>query len=437
MPAKKTTQQFVQQATLKHNNRYDYSKVDYKGAKTKVTIICCIHGGFKQRPNDHLRGNGCPKCCGKEKKTAQQFIQEATLKHDGFYDYSKAVYVKSKIKVTITCPKHGDFDQIPNSHLRGQGCPKCIPPGVGGIAKTTQQFVEEATLKHNGFYDYSKVYYVNGAIKVTIICPVHGDFDQVPDSHLRGNGCPKCDVKKRTKTTQQFIEQATLKHNGFYTYPRSDYKGAIKPITITCPKHGDFDQTPHSHLLGNGCIKCTGKEKKSTEQFIEEANKIHNNRYHYSKVDYKNIKTKVTIACPVHGDFDQIPSNHLRDHGCPKCTSSISKPSQKWLDYLGIPNIIGETREVRIKLGNKAIVADGFDPQTNTIYEFHGDFWHGNPARYDLNDINKVANKTFGELLKKTQKRSRLIKSHGYNLVSIWESDWEKINKQIDIEAAK
>ncbi len=159
----------------------------------------------------------------------------------------------------------------------------------------------------------------------------------------------------------------------------------------------------------------------------------HNGFYTYPRTDYVNDRTKVTITCPVHGDFDQKASNHLQGHGCHKCSYSISKPSQKWLDYLGISNIMGETREVKLKLGEKTIIVDGYDPQTNTIYEFHGDFWHGNPAIYDLNEINRVTKKTFGQLLEKTQKRSKLIKLYDYNLVSIWESDWEKIqNKVLD-----
>ena len=87
--------------------------------------------------------------------------------------------------------------------------------------------------------------------------------------------------------------------------------------------------------------------------------------------------------------------------------------------------------------GLETIIVDGYNPQTNTIYEFHGDFWHGNPARYDLNEMNVIVNKTFGQLLEKTQKRSRLIKSYDYNLVSIWESDWKKIERELEAQAAK
>lgn len=305
--------------------------------------------------------------------------------------------------------------------------------------KTTQQFIEEATLKHNGFYDYSKVIYVNNETKVIIICPIHREFEQTPHNHLHGYGCKSCRDDKHRKTTEQFIEEATLRHNGFYDYSKSKYERNHKSITITCPVHGDFEQKSITHLRGHGCKSCdVDNRRKTTEQFIEDANKVHNNLYDYSKVDYKNKRTKVTIICFKHGEFKQEPNHHvLKGNGCPNCISSISKPSQKWLDYRGIPNIMRETREVKLKLGGKTITVDGYDPQTNTVYEFHGDYWHGNPAMYHLNERNRTNNKTFGELLAKTQKRSRLLMSHGYNVVSIWESDWIKLQKELEPQAAK
>jgi len=427
----KTTQQFIEQVSLKHNGFYDYSKVDYKNDKTKVVITCPIHGDFEQAPHHHLKGHGCPKCSGTLLKTTQQFIEQASLKHDNFYNYSKVDYKNAHTKIIITCPIHGDFKQKPNSHLEGQGCSKCgIEKIIEKTTKTTQQFVEEATLKHNGFYSYSKVDYKGNGTKVVITCPIHGDFEQTPSNHLQGRGCPKCS-RNLKKTTQQFIGEASLKHNGFYDYSKVDYKGDGTKVIITCPTHGDFEQTPSSHLQGKGCSKCYGKLlTKTTQQFVEEATLKHNGFYDYSKVEYSHSHTKVIITCPIHGDFKQTPTNHLNGQDCPKCSKSISKASQEYLDHLGIPNIMGETRERVFNLGGIIIKVDGYDPETNTIIEYLGDFWHGNPNKFNLNEINKVNKKTFGQLLKETQRRSRLIKSHGFNLVTIWESDWKKISKE-------
>jgi len=267
--------------------------------------------------------------------------------------------------------------------------------------KTTQQFIAEAKSKHNGFYHYSKVDYKNNYTKVIITCPIHGDFEQTPSKHLQCQGCPKCSGNLK-KTTQQFIDEAKLKYNHPYDYSKVDYKNDYTKVVITCPIHGDFEQTPSNHLQSHGCPKCATKAKtKLIDSFIDEAKSKHNGFYHYSKVDYKNDYTKVVITCPIHGDFEQTPSKHLQCQGCPKCVSSISKASQEWLDSLGIPNIIGQTREVRFKFGNKTIRVDGYDPQTNTVYEFYGDYWHGNPNKFNLNEVNKVNKKTFAELLKK------------------------------------
>lgn len=116
---------FINKATLIYGDFFDYSKVDYLNANTKVCIICPIHGEFWQTPSRHLSGDKCPYCFKSIKKTTEQFIKEANEKHGNKYDYSKTIYNGNKKYVIITCPFHGDFKQKPLSHLQGQGCPKC------------------------------------------------------------------------------------------------------------------------------------------------------------------------------------------------------------------------------------------------------------------------------------------------------------------------
>jgi hypothetical protein len=131
MARKLTTAEFKEKAIAVHGNRYDYSKVEYKGTHDKVIIICPEHGEFEQTPNKHLRGQGCPKCHYKRlsdafTKDKDQFIKDAIKVHGNKYDYSKVEYVNNKTKVCIICPKHGEFWQEPYSHLRGKGCPVCF-----------------------------------------------------------------------------------------------------------------------------------------------------------------------------------------------------------------------------------------------------------------------------------------------------------------------
>lgn len=97
-------------------------------------------------------------------------------------------------------------------------------------------------------------------------------------------------------------------------------------VCIICPKHGEFWQTPSGHLSGKGCPKCYKESRSSTtEEFINKAREIHGNKYDYSKVNYVNAYTKVCIICPKHGEFWQIPANHLNGHGCPNCQGATKQ----------------------------------------------------------------------------------------------------------------
>ena len=198
MSQKKTLSKIKQQFKQIHGNKYDYSKVSYNGAHSKVTIICPKHGDFQQSPHEHLRGQGCPMC-RKEKlskrfcDTKENFVQKCHKVHGDKYDYSNVNYVNSKTEIVITCPIHGNFKQLPNSHIMGHGCPKCA-----NEEKTKKQlcsledFVNKAKKIHGEYYDYSKANYVNSKQKITIICPKHGEFSQTPNDHIQGSGCSKC-----------------------------------------------------------------------------------------------------------------------------------------------------------------------------------------------------------------------------------------------------
>jgi hypothetical protein len=121
----KTLDAFIEDAKQVHGDRYDYSLVDYDNHKTKVKIICTIHGVFEQQPNNHLSGQNCPSCVGGVRSTKEEFITKSIKKQGNLYDYSKVEYVNGTTKVKITCIAHGIFEQTPTKHLQGQGCPKC------------------------------------------------------------------------------------------------------------------------------------------------------------------------------------------------------------------------------------------------------------------------------------------------------------------------
>ena len=161
---KLTTEDFIKKAKQVYKDKYDYSKAEYINVDTKVCIICQKHGEFWQRPDHFYAGHGCPKCgseCGGDKmrKTKEEFINEAKKIHGDKYDYSKVEYKTARKKVCIICPEHGEFWQKPDSHLRGNGCPKCSLHR--SYRYTTEEFIGKAKEIHGNKYDYSKVKYIN------------------------------------------------------------------------------------------------------------------------------------------------------------------------------------------------------------------------------------------------------------------------------------
>jgi hypothetical protein len=381
-----------------------------------------------------------------KKKTKEQFIEDARLvpaHKDKSYDYSLVDYVGNKTKVTIICKTHGNFDQKPNSHLSGKGCLKCS----GKMKKTTKQFKEEALLvpKHQDkSYDYSLVNYVNNDTKVTIICKKHGKFDQEPVRHLQGHGCTECGGTMK-KTTEQFKEEALLvpKHQDkSYNYSLVDYVNSKTEVTIICKTHGNFDQTPSNHLSGYGCQKCAGNMKKTTEQFIKDAQLVPEHKdksYNYSLVNYVDNRTKVTIICNIHGNFDQTPHEHLSGCGCSKCATSktYSKIALKWIKELEINNNIkiqsAETEEYTLdwkKYGVDSALyirnmkLDGICHETSTVYEFHGCLYHGCPKCYEPEGISPISHTSFKILYEKTLEKERIIRKCGFTLITMWECDY-------------
>lgn len=126
----------------------------------------------------------------------------------------------------------------------------------------------------------------------------------------------------RKLTREEFIERARKVHGDKYDYDNVFYQGFDITVNIGCQKHGLFKQTPHKHLMGQGCPLCNGKFKKTFEQFVTDMQKIHGERYDYSKAHYKNNKTEVIIICPIHGEFKQRPDAHLQGQGCPHCPNN-------------------------------------------------------------------------------------------------------------------
>lgn len=350
--------------------------------------------------------------------------------HGSKYIYTSVIFFSTKEKVEIICSKHGSFWQAPNDHFKGRGCPQCAFERIADkLSLSLDDFIEKAIVIHGNKYDYSTTNYIKSGVKVSIICPLHGIFEQLPENHLIGHGCAPCAnvlrIKKLSKSLVDFIDDARAIHGLKFDYSKSNYINAYSKIEIMCSTHGVFFQQPAHHLNGAGCPFCSiSNRTKTTSLFIEEANKIHSGKYDYQYVVYENTLFKVKINCLIHGVFEQTPDAHLRGNGCPRCVSSISKLEILWLNKLGVPNVY---RHQTIKINNKRFYVDAFDPNTNTIYEFYGDFWHGNPVRFNKEDINPFSKKSYGDLHKETLEREKSLINLGYKVISIWESDFKNI----------
>lgn len=394
-----TTETFIKRAKEVHGDKYDYSKVDYINSATKVCIICPEHGEFWQTPAIHLQNHGCKKCgeynsnylsaANKKSSGGGRFIKLATEKHKGRFDYSKVKYVDYDTPVEIICPEHGPFYQSPKNHYKGDVCcPLCVREKSG--VNTTEEFIKKAKEKFGDKYDYSKVKYVNATTKIIVTDENGVDFSITPNYFLSKEFTGK---GTRKLTTEEFVDKSRLIWGDKYDYSKTVYQGYGKKITVICPVHGEVEVLPENHLNSkkfSGCPKCNTEKnlmdmekikkprktkeerrKEKENEFIEKAKQIYGNKYDYSKVHYVKSHEKVCIICPEHGEFWMRPNDHV-DHMnyCPMC----GKHGRRNKPY---------TQEEFIKFANE--VFGGYYTYPRTVYKAmqkpiivtcpeHGDF---------------------------------------------------------------
>ena len=185
------TAYFIELATAKHGDRYDYSKSIYESSIRKIIITCKEHGDFYMKPTHHLEGRGCRDCANRARsKTTHQFISEARSVHGELYSYSAVKYKNKNTHVVVDCRQHGGFKIRPHNHLKGQGCPKC-----GDRLKTKEQFIIDSEAVHGkGTYGYECLEYKNAKSNVALVCKHHGLFEIRARHHLDGQGCPNCSI---------------------------------------------------------------------------------------------------------------------------------------------------------------------------------------------------------------------------------------------------
>lgn len=300
------TEIFIEKAKNVHGNKYNYSKTEYgKDNKTKVCIICPIHGEFWQTPNNHLTGYGCKKCGRKLANSKTRFTNEEVIKkfvelHGDYYDYSKVNYINEKTPITIICPKHGEFQQTPGSHITQKaGCPICARlKAKNKQLKTIDQFISDAKKIHGDIYDYSLVNYQGAYVPVAIICKKHGLFYQTPHAHLSSkSGCPHCILKSQTKLfnklQKDFPNDEILFEVGNKIIPwleKQRFDIYFPKYNIAIEYNGKQHYVPVKRFGGE-----IGYQKTINRDLIKEQKCKLNNctllkiKYDYSNEDYQNL----------------------------------------------------------------------------------------------------------------------------------------------------
>jgi len=365
-----------------------------------------------------------------EMKSFEDWIEIANNIHNNKYKYNKIYKDNKHYYYEVVCNLHGIYNKRISNHInKKQGCPTCAFEKRGKDQRNNNEdFIKKAKEIHGDKYDYSLVDYQGITYKIKIICKIHGEYEQLPLNHFKQN-CPNC-CKNKPITNETFIKRSKDVHGDKYDYSEVEYINITTPIKIICKTHGSFMQKPREHFDGSGCYKCANRII-TTNDFIEKANIKHNNIYNYSKSIYKNARDKIIITCKIHGDFIQSPNDHLNGCGCQQCSkTNFSKIGLEWLESIMIEKNIyiqhggNEGEKILIRDNKKKYKVDGYCKENNTIYEFHGDIWHGNPKIYDKDCLNPFNNKRFGDLYEETLEKEKFIKDKGYNLITIWEYDY-------------
>jgi hypothetical protein len=261
-------------------------------------------------------------------KTQEKFIEEVSKIHPE-YDFSNTVYVGSKSKLKVVCLKHGEFEILAGTLLKGGKCPYCNQEEARKrSSKSLDTFLEEVKLIHPT-YDFSKVEYINNKTKVEVICDIHGSYYTTPNILLRGGKCPYCnreEVRRRfSKSLDTFLNEVKLIHPE-YDFSKVEYINSSTKVEVICKEHGSFFAQPHTLLKGCGCMKCSearrGKSVKLTyDKFKKKLLEQGKGHLHIKEEDYKDRNSPLAFTCDIHGEQHINKAYNLIEsrYGCPKC----------------------------------------------------------------------------------------------------------------------
>lgn len=291
-----TLEQFIEKARAVHEDKYDYSKVNYVNNSTKVCIICPEHGKFWQVPSAHLKGEGCPKCANFN-KTTEELIRQCKEKHGDKYDYSEFEYKGWNVPAKIICPEHGAFYQTPYKHKTANGCPICgFLKACDSRKPTIKELIDKFRKIHGNKYDYSNVTYKNNRTKIKIICPKHGEFWQSPYKHILGQGCPRCNESKLERKIALLLEKEGI---AFEEQKKFDWLGRQR-LDFYLPKY-------------NSAIECQGEQHFEPIKYFGGIKKLEIYQQRDETKKFLCYQNDVNIIYINHFDSEEEINNKLNE----------------------------------------------------------------------------------------------------------------------------
>ena len=238
------------------------------------------------------------------KITLSQFLEKAEDVHKGRYDYSNVVTYEAK-GVKIICKLHGEFTQRPIRHLYGSGCPKC-----SGRNKTTLDIVQEFKDVHGDKYDYTNVVYKGWNTKVKILCKTHGLFDQSPNNHSQGNGCPECSRvakgKSKTKNILEKLYKDLIQPEDYKLIPLGGRLGGFAKVD-----NEDFDKVKDYCWYNNGGRASNDKLSLMHRFIMNAPPELEVDHIYHNTLD--NRKSKLRLATPQQNLFNKKPEKGASD----------------------------------------------------------------------------------------------------------------------------
>lgn len=344
--------------------------------------------------------------------------------------YKKARFsIEHKKRITCICDKCGkEYGRkwvSLKKNINKTLCRSCLQGKRNHTNRrvlTLEKFIKRAKRVHGSKYDYSKVIYKPGNIKIKIICKTHGIFVQNPHNHLFGQGCPLCgrnithNHNKKWLSKKDFIKKARKVFGKKYDYSKLDSRiHRTQKVIIICKKHGEYKQIAAKHLKGKNCRKCARdaiglKLRQSQKDFIEKSKKIHGNKYDYSKVRYIKNSIKVRIICKTHGDFWQRPFMHTQGNGCPSCKKSIGE--NRIENWLKINKIKYERQKYFKKCKDKRyLLFDFYLSKYRTCIEYDGP--------HHFKSVNYFDNNEFIGIKRRDKIKEKFCKNNNINLIRI------------------